>query len=236
MHEHIQDQLSDYIDDELPSSDRAAVEAHVADCPECARVLAELQEIVATASSLRPTRPHGDLWTGIAERIEMSGPAISTRAPRRFSFTLPQLAAASVLLAMVSGGSVALLLDGRTQGAESRDAGLQVRQPELAAPTLDPTDLDVVSAVSYADAQFDAAMADLERALENGRGRLDAETVAVVEENLSIIDRAITEARDALASDPSNGYLSGHLMEARRRKLDLLRRATALTDVELNGT
>ena len=72
-------------------------------------------------------------------------------------------------------------------------------------------------------------IAELERALESGRGRLDATTISVVEQNLSIIDLAIAEARGALMADPSNGYLSGHLVEARRRKLDLLRRAAALT-------
>jgi len=30
-------------------------------------------------------------------------------------------------------------------------------------------------------------------------------------------------------SDPANSYLNSHLVETRRRKLDLLRRATALT-------
>jgi hypothetical protein len=80
-----------------------------------------------------------------------------------------------------------------------------------------------------ADAQYDAAVVDLEKALKQGRGRLDAATVEVVEHNLQIIDQAIAQAREALAADPANTYLSGHLVEARRRKLDLLRRAAALT-------
>src|SRR5206468_1104762 len=82
--------------------------------------------------------------------------------------------------------------------------------------------------VAYADAQYDAAVADLEKALKLGRGRLDASTIAIVEHNLQIIDQAINQAREALAGDPANSYLSSHLVEARRRKLDLLRRATAL--------
>ena len=44
-----------------------------------------------------------------------------------------------------------------------------------------------------------------------------------------MIDQAIAQARQALDADPANSYLSSHLVEARRRKLDLLRRATALT-------
>ena len=61
------------------------------------------------------------------------------------------------------------------------------------------------------------------------RAWLDSSTIAIVEQNLQIIDRAIDQAREALAADPANTYLSGHLVEARRRKLDLLRRAAALT-------
>jgi Tfp pilus assembly protein PilF len=83
--------------------------------------------------------------------------------------------------------------------------------------------------VSMADAQYDAAVADLEKALKADRDRLDASTIAIVEHNLQIIDQAIDQARRALEADPANGYLSGHLAEARRRKLDLLRRAAALT-------
>ena len=86
-----------------------------------------------------------------------------------------------------------------------------------------------VETVSMADAQYDAAVSDLEKALKAGRGQLDASTIAVVEHNLQIIDQAIDQAREALAADPANTYLSGHLVEARRRKLDLLRRAAALT-------
>jgi uncharacterized protein YejL (UPF0352 family) len=89
-----------------------------------------------------------------------------------------------------------------------------------------------VSTVNFADAQYDAAVADLERTLEKGRGRLDASTIAIVEQNLDIIDRAIAQARQALEADPANSYLSSHLVETRRKKLDLLRRATALTETD----
>ena len=86
--------------------------------------------------------------------------------------------------------------------------------------------------MSLADAQYDAAVADLEKALKNGRGRLDKATIEIVEHNLQIIDQAIAQARDALAVDPANAYLSGHLVETRRRKLDLLRRAAALAETD----
>jgi hypothetical protein len=173
------------------------------------------------------------------------------RVPRRIVLTLPQLAAAAVVVAAVSGGIVweiagrpkglhyinqaeqianpkeraANPADSNTKETES-SADLQVRRDSSAS--LDATDR--VVPVAMADAQYDAAVSDLEKAVRQGRGRLDAATIAIVEHNLQIIDQAIDQAREALAVDPANSYLSGHLVEARRRKLDLLRRAAALTD------
>jgi hypothetical protein len=54
--------------------------------------------------------------------------------------------------------------------------------------------------------------------------------VAAIEQSLQTIDQAIEQARQALAADPANTYLTGHLVETRRRKLELLRRAAALAD------
>lgn len=226
-HDPWTDQLSDYLDDELSPAERAAVDAHLAGCAECTRALASLRRIVADASALTPRPPEDDLWPGIAAR---------TVEQRRISFTIPQLAAASLLLAAFSGGAVVLLLGGtagRSQAPTATATPVAVPDnPQPAAGSLSAAmgaDTGLVTAVSVADAQYDEAVAELERALEEGRGKLDPTTISVVEQNLSIIDLAIAEARGALMADPSNGFLSGHLIEARRRKLDLLRRAAALT-------
>jgi hypothetical protein len=80
--------------------------------------------------------------------------------------------------------------------------------------------------------RYAAAVADLERALEQRRGRLDTATVRVIEKNLGIIDRAIRNAQSALAADPGNTYLNLHLAEQMRRKVELLRRATALASAQ----
>jgi hypothetical protein len=80
----------------------------------------------------------------------------------------------------------------------------------------------------FAERQYDAAVLDLQRALEQGRGRLSPETVRVLERNLKTIDTAISEARSALAADPGNVYLNDHLARTMRKKLDLLRQANAI--------
>jgi anti-sigma factor RsiW len=238
MHEKWTDQLSDYLDGELSPAEQAAVDAHLRECAVCTDVLNDLKRVVARAQGIDARPPQGDLWRGIAERIDAAPvQAAGFRAPargRRFAFTMPQLAAASLAIAALSGGlawSLAQRAANRPDAearvvaapaADSRSADARVA-PESSAETAS------VETVGLADAQYDAAVADLERALNNGRGRLDPSTIATVEHNLETIDHAIQQAREALAGDPANTYLSSHLVEARRRKLDLLRRAAALT-------
>ena len=219
MHTEWTDRLSDYLDEELTPAERRDVEAHVAGCPECAAVLDDLRRVVARAKTIDARPPHADLWPGIAERIERP-------AMRRFAFTLPQALAASLAIALLSGGIVWRLV-GSPKGLPDEYSQSTTPAVQSFRPAEQPSD---VVPVSYADAQYDAAVVDLEKALKDGRGRLDQSTIAIVEHNLQIIDQAIDQARQALESDPANSYLSSHLVEARRRKLDLLRRATALTE------
>ena len=252
MHEEWTEKLSDYLDGELPSDERRAVAAHLSGCQHCAGVLGELKRVVARARSIESGPPQSDLWAGIAERIDASSGRSAAATPfqspaalvavrmvsRRFSFSVVQLAAAAVLLMAVSGGVVWSIAGRDRQTPEGRSPAVSAESGAPRAPDADierqPAaehyDDGVQTAmVTFADQQYDAAVADLEKALNKGRGRLDAGTITIVEHNLLIIDQAIAQARQALVADPANGYLSSHLVEARRRKLDLLRRAAALT-------
>lgn len=246
MHEEWTDKLSEYLDGELPDDERYAVESHLSGCAYCAAVLADLQRVVTRAQALYPRPPQADVWAGIAERISdrPAAEVVAFRpraeaAPRRVSFTLPQAMAASLLIAMVSGGLVWVVSGGANSlRSDSTRADTQFRPGNPGSPGTDDAEVPVAPgpdedvqlvSVGVADPQYDAAVTDLENAVKKGRGRLDANTIAIVEHNLQIIDRAIDQARQALTSDPANSYLSGHLFEARRRKLDLLRRAAELT-------
>ena len=127
--------------------------------------------------------------------------------------------AASLLVAVASGVTY---LAARPDVTTSREPVIQAYGvPE------DETQGTIVQA-NFADAQFNAAVSDLETILREERDRLDPRTVLIIERNLQAIDDAINEARMALNDDPANPYLNSHLADARRRKLDLLRHATSL--------
>jgi Putative zinc-finger len=237
MHEEYTDQLSDYLDGELDNRDTAALEAHLRECSACTAVLNDLKRVVARAQTLEPRPPQADLWAGIAARTEriaqdpstMLGATLSlANGQRRFSLSITQLAAAAAVLMAVSSTLAVKLL------APDVLPPVTVTAPQAFTaappPAPDPNAYVSVTPVSFADAQYDAAVLDLEKALKAGRGQLDKSTIDIVEHNLQIIDQAIAQARDALAGDPANSYLSSHLVEARRRKLDLLRRAAALAE------
>lgn len=226
MSEHWTERLSEYLDGELSAQEEAALERHVETCSECAGALRDLREVVARASALEDRPPAKDLWTGIAARIGVGGDVAGDVVPlrprliaRRFSFSLPQLIAAGIVLVLLSAGTVWRLRSGASPNA-----------PILATDTAGaPGSGDAVPVLAAPWApRYNAAVADLERVLAERRDQLDPKTVRVLEENLRIIDRAIERSRQALAADPTNPYLNEHLAETMRSKIELLRRATTI--------
>src|SRR4051812_31502339 len=107
------DRLSEYVDDEISREERRAIEAHLETCADCREVLSEIRSVVAPAGALEDTAPANDLWPAVAARVSAERPrragvALFKRilSSRRFSFTLPQLAAASLAVMLLSGGVV----------------------------------------------------------------------------------------------------------------------------------
>jgi len=236
--DHLDQDLSAYLDDELGAAGRARADAHLAACAGCRDALAGLRDVVATARSLEDRGPATDLWRGIERRIAPPPPlpfVLPPRAARRppgrlrvvrqFSFTLPQLASAAAIVAVLSGGGVWWAMSG------ARNAGVAATAPDGAGAAGGMG----ATAAEFEVRRYDAAAADLERVLDQNRGRLDPETVRTVEANLAAIDAAIASARRALAADPANPYLSGHLAEQMQRKIRVLQRAADAVTADYTG-
>jgi anti-sigma factor RsiW len=217
MNDMWKNRLSEYIDGELDSAETKALEEHLERCGTCYATLGELRQVVARAKALPDTSPTTDLWAGIRAGITEQTAVRQTH--RRFSFSVPQLLAASVALMLLSGGGAWL-------ASRSGQRTTPLPPDFSAAPTRRPQLLPV-------DARMDAAIADLQTALAQNENRLDTTTVRIVRQNLAIIDRAIADARIALQKDPGNAYLNLHLANTMRRKVELLRRVNDLAAAQL---
>jgi anti-sigma factor RsiW len=228
MHAHWTSRLSEYLDDDLPAAERAAVEDHLAECADCRAVLVELGAVVARAGALVDRAPREELWDGIAERIGARQIAtvrpLRRSAARRLVLSLPQLAAAAVVL-LVVGGSAGWLAGPMLTGSGAPTVAYAPVAPAAPARPL-------ATQVAAGDVAMTAVVEELEAILESGRGRLAPSTIATLEANLAIIDTAIGEARQAVAADPGNAYLQTHLADIMRRKVSLLQRAASLASAQ----
>jgi anti-sigma factor RsiW len=232
------ERLSAYLDGDLHDPERTLLAAHLSGCAACTAALAELETVKTRAARLPARGPEADLWPGIADRLVRRGERVGSAAPApdhaprgarrvtswrgwRVSLGIPQLAAAAVVLMLLGAGGLWLALE-RTRPAPApvRLAPVDHTAPDVIGPVALPAD--------FGFARYDGAIAALRQTLESHRDELDPKTVSVVEHNLVVIDRAIAEARRALAADPANPYLNHHLADQMQRKVDLLRQVTAL--------
>ena len=235
------DRLSEYVDGEMDAASRAALDVHLQLCERCAGTVGQLRAVVERAGALEPRVPGTDLWPAIEARLaparrptlldlvgwrsrrttRPAGP--DAGRSRRWSFTFPQLAAAAALLVMLSSVTMWAVLTRRPAAGPGQPA------PSAASTaTVPATTPALVQPAGFDATRYDAAIADLQRVLNERRDELDPATVRVIEQNLLIIDQATAQARKALAADPSNRYLNGHLAAQLMRKMTLLRQATAI--------
>jgi hypothetical protein len=230
--------LQDLQEGLLPPEVEEEVRRHLAACSRCRGELDALAKLMDDMADLpQEAQPARDLWPQIAWRIGREGKEADEAGPRvdpateraplparpgpgvrrgrgwRVDLAAWQLLAASLVVALISGASVWAFLTGRGEGTE---------------PAALPSQW-TVQQVGWVEAYggFDEAVADLEAAMEQGRHVLDPETIRVLEENLAIIDKAIRDAREALALDPGSPVVRRILAENLRWKVNLLRHAVS---------
>ena len=221
MHDNVMLQLSAYSDGELKPAEREAVERHLAQCAECRGALEGIRAVKAWAPTYQGTAPSRDLWRNIESRLGTRPIGSGAMKPawhgRKVSVRIPLLAAAAVALLVMGGAATRYFVKStQTQVAGTDSVGgiaLSVRHewnPDQERVT---------------NNQYDAAIAELEATLASHGEALEPATLKVIRESLATIDKAITDARQAIAADSTNDYLNASIAENMRRKLDILRTA-----------
>jgi hypothetical protein len=223
MSEHISmERTQDLIDGLLPSETAERARSHLAECAECRERHARLAEVVSDLAALpREAAAPAGSWEAIALRIAgtlpdagpptaevLPLPGVSHRAAR-ITFTLPQLVAASTVLAVVSAGTIWLAMSGPATPAPETGGGAAGR-------------------FATDDGAYDAALEELLGVVETARPFLAPQTLLALDESLAVIDAAIDEILDALANDPASDLLRGMLANQQRSRLRVLRQVAAL--------
>ena len=87
---------------------------------------------------------------------------------------------------------------------------------------------DQQSALEQSEQVYGKEIAMLQAVVSQRKTQLDSSTVAIIEQNLKIIDAAIERSRAALAKDPASLLLSEQLTHVLDKKVELLRTAALL--------
>ncbi len=223
--------IHERVDGTIGSIRRAELEMHLDACDACRALLDDLQRIHDAGSGLPALAAPDRAWLQIAGRLRMEGriradaPAPRAGVPR-YAVWLA-IAAALVLAA----GSALMLLVPREDPAPA--AATIAQAPGGTAADASPA--DAVNAVEAAQAQFEKAIADLEKVARANQQALDPGTSETIEKNLGIIDQAIAENRAAVKSEPASVAARETLFDALRQKVLLLQDTISLINEMRKG-
>jgi anti-sigma-K factor RskA len=224
-HEVIRHLLDDYVTGELTEDARGPVADHIAVCQICAAEVESLNRILTRAADLpKSIDPPAEAWSNIRTAIEREKEAVAghgtSSAPGIWRRPYA-LAAAAVLLVIMSSGGTALYMASRSgEGGSSRSAASNAGDGGTPAS---------LAAFTIEENTYLRNVAVLQDLLDQQESLLAPETVAQLKASLRTIDEAILEARNALARDPANKMLIEMLSGSYRQKVDLLRRTAEMT-------
>ncbi len=215
--ERAYERIDDYVDGLLDADGRVAFEAFMADDGELRAEVDAFKELKRQARALPASvMPERDLWPGIQARIQRPAAAIDFGFRRgrqpRYSVIRYVMAAAALVLMML-GVRVLFELQG-------------TMEPVTPIAAIDPE-------LNRIEQEYAAAKEELLAALRARQAPMDEgalETLAIVEENLAIIEGAVNAIDVALAEDPDSPELERMLHAAYQSEVSLLHQAVRLAD------
>jgi hypothetical protein len=135
---------------------------------------------------------------------------------RKVSVRIPLLAAAAVALLVIGAAATRFFVG---------DAGPRVVQADSVERTMIRVRYWNSDEERMTNTAYNAAIGELEAILASHGEALEPATLQVIRESLAAIDRAIADARQAIAADSTNAYLNASIAQNMRRKLGILRMA-----------
>lgn len=191
---------------------RAEIASHLATCPACRVLAADLAAIRGAAGDLPPLMPPLRAWARLRPLVSVPVPPPAARV----QWPAPWLAAAAALLLAVGAALGQLAVDRTPAGPAGDEASVAQVAADLEA----------------AEAHYLRAIDGLERIARTDDPSLDPQVAAVLRANLQALDGAIRETRSALQARPDDDVARRSLFEALDGKVALLEQTVSLIDAE----
>ena len=230
--EDLNEALVDLVDGRLDGAEHRSVERHLEGCENCRALVEDLRSIRAAAFMLDRREPKTETWSrvqaAIAAEPAPKGRLLDMSAARRSfrgtNWPVWLGAAAALILATMIG---LLPLMSRPEPAHDDSAE--------AADGTEATVESVTAEFEAAEKHYQKAIDDLQTLASKDTGELDPQVASVLQKNLTVIDQAISESREALKAQPANASAQSGLFEGLRTKVALLQQTVELINEMRKG-
>lgn len=214
-------QIGDYVDGAMDEAQRASFELHLGACASCRAAVADFTVIRAASLSLEPQVPPPHVWRKLSAAIEAEPkPFWGVGGPQWWRAFAP-IAAMAVLVASLSWTAAQL-------------TSVPGQRLSTRTPVTQSEPVSILAEYQLAERDLSNTIDGLER-IATDRTSLDMETADVLKANLTVLDGAIGESREALKKEPENDVAQESLFEALRNKVALLQDTIALINEMRKG-
>ncbi len=226
-----EERLNDLVDGVLSDADRREVELHLETCPGCREAVVQLRNLLQASRELpRRIRPQRDLLPDIRRSVfgkEEGPPTPRNSGAHGVAWVRWAGLAASLFVVSLVAITALRITDRPGPGLDQpTDTGTAVANRPAGAVQATAAGLAQLQAAEEA---YVEATRLLLAAIEQRRDRLSPDTLAVLEKNLAIIDRAIAAVHATIEADPGNIGNGLVLTAVYRQKVELLRKFSALS-------
>lgn len=214
-----QEMISDYIDGLLSTGEQTSIEQHLAGCESCRVLRDDMLQLVHFSRHLPLHTPSVTVWTKIQTQVASARPlSIQARISswlarletRNFSFSLPQLAAGTIALALfITAGVVFVRRDNNTPaGSPTQTASRPAFNTNL---------------LSFPDfQQIENRISQLEQSVDQRKSSWPDELRISYERNLTYVNQSLVECRQQLTGNPEDRVSEELMINAYREKMRLL--------------
>ncbi len=236
--------IGDYVDGTLDERAGRELELHLAGCPSCRALVADLRQIRDTARQLEPMEPPARVWTALAQQIAADRAAAAPVRPaggRRSGLAAwlspawqTGLAAAAVIAVITVTASIVWLIE-RPGGMPAGPATASTSAPATPESAGPATAESVAGELKQAEGHYQKAIEGLQQIAKDGEGSLDPKVAESLQKNLAIVDQAIADSRAALQQQPTSEPAQASLLDAFRTKVGLLQETISLINEMRKG-